>query len=750
MSQAPSQTCVLHLAIEGMHCASCVARIEKVVGRMPGVREVSVNLATREGRIVYDPEAATPEQIISRIEQIGYGAKAVTPESAEELIAQQRAAWRRRIAELSVATLLAVPVAVSAMSGWQWAGRAIFEMGATAAVIGLVGRTFFVGAWKALLARSPDMNLLVALGVGAAFLYSAAVVFFPSFWEARSIAPHTYFEAAAVICVFVALGRMLEERARMHTGDAVRTLLARTPQTVTRITPDGYETVPLAAVAVGDMLLVRPGEMLPVDGVVVEGTSWVDESLLTGESVPVEKVAGSRVISGTLNTSGALTVRATQVGSGTVLQRIVQLVRDAQTTKPPIARLADRVSAVFVPAVLAIALLAAGGWLAFGGWQAVAHAIQAFVSVLVIACPCALGLATHTAIVVATGEAARSGVLIRQAEALETASRLDVLLLDKTGTITQGRPGVEKVESADESRWPTQKVLALAAWAEQFSEHPLARALLAAAPEFPSPPPEKFEAVTGKGIVAEGNGRRVLVGSAALLEQYGIQAADSGVRLAAMAQAGLTPLAVALDNACVGWIGLLDAPRPEAPDVVKALQAMGHEVWMVTGDRPETAQAIAAQVGVTRVVAGIDPFGKASVVRELQAQGRHVGFVGDGINDAPALAQADVGFAIGAGADVAVEAGDMTLLGRSLWSLAHGIELARETMATIRQNLFFAFVYNVACIPLAAGALYPVMHVLLDPMVASAAMAASSVSVVTNSLWLGHRLRHRRGGAAEQ
>jgi len=741
---APAQQSLL-CEIQGMHCASCVARIEKVVGSLEGVANVSVNLATREGRIIYDPQRVSAEQIIQHINEIGFEAKPVSAErdDAAALASQERLAWKKRLIAVATGFVLALPVAVLSMAPIHWQYRDYVNLLLTTLVLITVGRQFFVAGWKTIRAGSADMNVLVSMGVGTAYLYSLFSVVAPQLVRQWGLPAHTYFEAAAVICVFVALGRLLEERARVRTGDAVRALLQRTPQTVVRLVDGRQEIVPLDAVKVGDTLLVRPGDFVPVDATVVEGTSWVDESLLTGESVPVEKAAGDRVIGGTLNTGGALVIRATHVGADTVLRRIVQLVREAQATKPPIARLADRVSAVFVPSVVAVALLAAVGWLVFGGTDKTGQALQAFVSVLIIACPCALGLATPTAIIVAAGQAAQHGILFRQAAALELASRLQTIVLDKTGTLTVGRPELVAVHSLSPQRWPEQEILRWAAWAEQFSEHPLARAIVERTRAFPQPPPSRFEAIVGKGVVAQSEERRVLVGTAALLESFGIETRELTPLMHELARQGATPLAVAVGEEAIGVLGLADRPKPEARDVVAALHERGLEVWLCTGDRAEVAQALAEEVGISQWVAGVDPFGKAQRVAELQRQGQIVAFVGDGINDAPALAQAHVGFALGAGADVAIQAGDVTLLGKSLWALPLTIEVATLTMRTIRQNLFFAFAYNVACIPIAAGLLYPFFRLSLNPMLASAAMAASSVCVVTNSLRLASRLRRR-------
>jgi heavy metal translocating P-type ATPase len=734
----------LLVEIDGMHCASCVTRIEHVVQNLEGVKSVSVNLATRRGRISFDRERISPKEIIDRIREIGFDARPASEVSADKLISEQLARWQKHLRNLVVSTIVAFPIIFSSMFHIGFPNAPAIMWFLTSVVLAFTGREFFVGAWKRIKTGSADMNVLVATGIGTAYLYSTFITFAPNLWIRLGLPLHTYFEAAVVICLFVSLGRLLEERARLQTGNAVRALLARAPQTVLVVREDKTLEVPLEEVAVGDIVIVRPSEMVPVDGIVIDGESWVDESLLTGEPLPVEKTAGDELSSGTLNTGGILRMQATRVGQDTVLQRVAQLVEEAQATKPPIARLADRVSAVFVPTIILIAVATAAVWIAVGGLSKIPYALQAFVSVLVIACPCALGLATPTAIVVATGHAARKGILFRRAESLEAASGLHVIVFDKTGTLTQGVPRVATVVSFCPSEWPEDKLLALAAWVEQFSSHPLAKSLREAGrPEaLPSLSAKKYEEKPGRGVVVETDEHRVFVGSEKLLTEYGIPVLALRATLEKLAQQGLSLLLIAIDGECKGATGVRDTLKPEAREVVSRLKELGHEVWLLTGDHSKTAGTIAAEAGIPSVRAELDPFGKTEIIAQLQQSGKRTGMVGDGINDAPALAKADVGFAFESAVDIAVQAGDITLLGKNLWSVANTIELSRLTLRTIRQNLFFAFFYNILCIPIAAGALYPMWGIMLDPMVASAAMAASSVSVVGNSLRLGRKLQN--------
>ncbi|AXA36631.1 MAG: heavy metal translocating P-type ATPase [Candidatus Sumerlaea chitinivorans] len=745
--QSKGSTTSVTWRVDGIHCASCVRRIERGVGELEGVESVQVNLATREVGICFQPGKVAREVLKQRIRDLGY--EVVEPSTDAQpldMSEAERRRWRARKYELIAAILLSLPIVGVEMAHLRFPYRDWLLIGLASPVVLWAGRGFFVGAFKALRSRSPDMNVLVALGTGTAYLYSVAAVVMPQWWRALGVTPHTYFESASLITVFVLLGRLLEERARVHTGDAVRALLSRSPK-LARVVRDGVEVeIPIAEVRVGDEVVVRAGEMIPVDGVVLSGTTTVDESLFTGEPLPVEKGVGSRVIGGTLNGAGGIRMRAERVGSDTMLAQMVRLVREAQMSKPPIARLADQVSAYFVPTVLAIALLALTIWWVAGGPAMIGHGVLAFVSVLLIACPCALGLATPTAVMVATGRAAQMGILFRKAEALEKAHTLNVLVLDKTGTLTEGRPKVVNVIIADhpelfgsparEKRTPEEIVLELAAWAEKYSDHPLAQAILKAAPKRNLPEPEEVQATPGLGVLARGRGIEVVVGSAAFLRQSGV-VLDSDEKLFDKAAAeGWSPVGVAVNGRLAGVVALADRLKPDSRDAVAELASMGLELWMITGDRVASARAIAEEVGIKNFYAEVLPTEKADRIAVLQENGVRVGMVGDGINDAPALVRADVGFALAAGADIAVEAGDVTLVGGSLRSVARAIRLSHATVRIIWQNLFFAFFYNVLCIPLAAGLFYPLLGWTLNPMVASAAMALSSVSVVTNSLRL--------------
>jgi Cu+-exporting ATPase len=598
------------------------------------------------------------------------------------------------------------------------------------------GRAFFVSAWGAFGHRAADMNTLIALGTGAAYVYSAAAVFFPEFVSPNTMNPPVYFEAAAVIIALVLLGRLLEARARARTGDAIRSLVGLQAKTA-RVERNGVEQdLPIEQVVVGDTIVVRPGEKLPVDGEVLTGTSAVDESMLTGESMPVNKHAGDEVFGATVNSTGSFTYRATKVGKDTALNQIIRLVQEAQGRKAPIQRLADVVSGVFVPVVLIIAIVTFAAWfIASPPVSRMSEALVAAVSVLIIACPCALGLATPTAIMVGTGRAASRGVLVRGAESLEVAEKIDAVILDKTGTVTMGKPVLKEVRAY--SGFDENDLLRLVAAAEQRSEHPIGLAIVVGAEErgIEIPDVESFDTVTGRGLIAKVEGREIKIGNPAFV---GSTAFDNDVY--DLASRGHTAVAVSVDGRQAGVVSVADTVKPGAKWAVDQLKDLGIEVAMVTGDNERTAKAVAAQVGINKVMAGVLPEHKADEVKRLQSEGRVVAMVGDGINDAPALAQADVGIAIGTGTDVAIEASDITLIRGDLDGVVTAVRLSRTTMRTIRQNLFFAFVYNVIGIPIAAGVLYPFTGLTLSPVIASAAMALSSVSVLSNSL----RLRSAR------
>jgi len=755
MTESDSHADRITVPISGMTCAACAARIEKNLRRVPGVREANVNFATNRASVEYDPALCTPAAIAERIRDSGYE----TPESVEpksQSVAGKETAdkdWEQKARDeeyrdilhrLAVAAAFGIPTAVIGMTHWDFPGSHWVQFLLTTPIMLFSARQFFTGAWAALKHRAADMNTLVALGTGAAYGFSIVTTLFPGLvaggpahgGHGMTSAP-VYFEAAAVIITLLLLGRLLEARAKAHTGDAIRSLAGLQARTA-RVIRNGQERdVPVEEVVVGDLVLVRPGEKIPVDGVVRDGQSAVDESLLTGESLPVEKHPGDPVFGATLNKLGSFRFEATKVGSETALQQIIRLVQDAQGSKAPIQRLADTISGIFVPVVLIIAITAFVVWFdIMPPADRLRMALVAFVSVLIIACPCALGLATPTAIMVGTGRGASLGVLIKGGESLETAHKLDTIVLDKTGTITKGRPELTDVIPAP--GFDSKELLRLVAAAESRSEHPLGAAIVEAARSRRLSLLEvtTFRSITGRGLEAEAEGRQILVGNRLLLEERGVDASALSSETDRLASEGKTPILAAIDCKAAGIVAVADTVKAGAKEAVARFHRMGLQVAMITGDNRRTAEAVAREVGIDRVLAEVLPEDKLNEIRKLQQEHRIVAMVGDGINDGPALAQADVGIAIGAGSDVAMEASDITLIRGDLAGVVTAIELSRATMRTIRQNLFFAFIYNVIGIPIAAGALYPVFGVMLSPMIASAAMALSSVSVVTNSLRL--------------
>jgi Cu+-exporting ATPase len=721
----------VELAIEGMTCASCVRRVERALSRVPGVQEASVNLASERALVRYDPHTTSLDALIGAVEAAGYHAAIVptVPAVAEasDEAEQRRARQLRRLRdEVILAWMLALPVVALNMfvppSRWS----SIVLLVATLPVWGYLGRRFHLAALHNLRHGQFTMDTLVSLGTSAAFFSSLASTL-AALWAPHAHVGHTYYDVAAVVIAAILLGRYLEARARGQTTSAVRRLLGLQPKTA-RVRRGGREIeIPVHEVLPGDLVVVRPGERIPVDGFVIEGRSAVDESMLTGESLPVEKGPGDRVWGGTLNTTGTFVLQATAVGQATVLAQIVRLVQHAQGSKAPIQSLVDRVASVFVQAVIVIALLTFAGW-----WLVTGDPLRGLlpaVAVLVIACPCAMGLATPTAVIVGTGRGAEIGVLVKRAEVFERMERLTTMVLDKTGTLTLGRPTVTDVVPV--AGWSAEELLRLAAAAESRSEHPLARAVIEAARENDSTVPsvERFEAFPGRGVEALVAERMLLVGTMRFLQECGVTVEPASEDAAALEAAGKTVIAVAVDGTLAGLIGLADWPRPEAPTVVRALRDRGLRVVLLTGDNERTARSIARAVGIDEVRANVLPDQKASVIRALQEEGQTVGMVGDGINDAPALAQADVGIAMGSGTDVALEAGDVVLVRPDLHGILVALELARRTLATIRWNLFWAFAYNTVLIPVAAAG-------LLNPMLAGLAMALSSVFVVSNSLRL--------------
>jgi Cu+-exporting ATPase len=758
-SPSPSgEAARVDLPLTGMTCAACARRIERRLSKSPGVGSANVNFATARATVSYDPVRTDVGRLVRAVEDIGYGVvdlkggdESDVPGREEEARREERRDLGRRFA---VAAVLSLPVLVVAMShgrialfdAW-WAGW--LQLALAAPVVFYSGWPFYRGAWTALRHRAADMNTLIATGTGAAFVYSVAATVAPGLFArtagggmgetmgGASMVP-VYFEAASVIIALVLLGRLLEARAKGRTSEAIKKLMGLQARTARVVRAGGvYEDVPVERLVPGDVILVRPGEKIPTDGVMTEGASFVDESMLTGESDPVEKKAGAEVVGASVNGTGSFQFRATRVGRDTVLQQIVRLVQDAQGSRAPVARLADRVSGYFTPVVIIIAVLTFVVWFVAAPEETrLTTALVHFVSVLIIACPCALGLATPTAVMVGTGRAAQAGVLIKGGEALEAAHKLQTVVLDKTGTMTEGKPSVTDVLAA--GGWTEEGLLRLAASAERGSEHPLGESIVRRAEELglALAPLSDFNALAGHGVEALAGGRRVLVGNLKLMEERGVALGELGERAGALSAEGKTPVFVAVEGAAAGLVAVADRLRPESARVVAALKGLGLEVLMLTGDNRRTAEAVARAVGIERVLAEVLPDGKAAEVKKLQGGGRRVAMVGDGINDAPALAQADVGIATGTGTDIAMEAADITLVGGSLRGVLTAVELSRRTMRVIRQNLFWAFVYNALGIPLAAGALYPFTGWLLSPVFASAAMALSSVSVVTNSLRL--------------
>jgi len=755
---ATSERCELPLT--GMHCASCAGRIEKALAGAPGILAATVNFATSRATVQYDPQLTGVEALSQLVRELGYqvlapqgsgpdGAAALQEAEGELRKAEYRQQKQRFIFSLA----LSLPVFLLAMGGHlvpalrdtlDFPGRDWLELALTTPVLFWAGRGFFSGAWAAGRHRSADMNTLVALGTLSAYLYSVLATVAPGWLAGAAGGAHrmgsgsghggVYFESAAVIVTLILMGRLLEARARAKTGSAIRALMGLQPK-LARVEREGREQdIPVGELVLGDLVLVRPGEKVPVDGELIEGASFVDESMLTGEPLAVQKTAGDTVIGATLNKTGSFRMRATRIGKDTVLQQIVRLVQEAQGSKAPIQRLADLIASYFVPTVICLAIATFVLWFDLSPPETrLTMALLTMVSVLIIACPCALGLATPTAIMVGTGRGAQSGILIKGGEALESAHRLTTIVLDKTGTVTRGVPVVTDIAAHVVEE---ETLLRLAASAEAGSEHPLGEAIVRSAAErgLARTPALEFNAIPGYGVEALVEGRRVLIGTALLMRERGLQVDETASH--GLAEAGKTPVFIALDGADAGIIAVADPIKEGSRRAVARLHALGLEVIMLTGDQERTAQAIAREVGVDRVLAGVLPQGKNEEIKKLQAQGKLVAMVGDGINDAPALAQADIGIAMGGGTDVAMEAADITLVGGDLNGVAAAIALSRATIANIRQNLFFAFIYNIIGIPVAAGALYPLTGWLLSPMVASLAMALSSVSVVTNALRL--------------
>ena len=734
------------IPIKGMTCASCVEKVQKALSSLNGVFSASVNLATEKATVEYMPAQVGMRDFKKAIKSIGY--EIVEVEQGEDIVEKEKRERERDYRSLKRKLLFgaALVLPLFMLVFWEKIGLSaiikipkqinfMIQFIIQTPIQFWVGWQFYTGAIAAARHRTTNMNTLIAVGTSAAYIYSVTATFSPSLFEIRGYAAEVYFDTAAAIIVLILLGRLLEARAKGQTSEAIKKLIGLQAKTA-RVIRDGHESdIPVEEVEIGDIILVRPGEKIPMDGIVKNGHSSVDESMISGESIPVEKNIGNEVIGATINKTGSFKFEATKVGRDTMLSQIIHMVQEAQGSKPPIARLADKIASIFVPAVIGIATLTFIIWLFFGPAPAFTYAMLNFIAVLIIACPCALGLATPTSIMVGTGKGAENGILIRGGEALETAHTINTIIFDKTGTITKGEPLVTDVIPLNATE---NDVLFYSASAEKGSEHPLGEAILKKAREknIELKDPAEFQAVPGHGIKAKITEKTVHLGNTNFMNDETIDVKELAEKAEQLSNEGKTPMYVAVDKKIIGIVAVADTLKENSLDAIKALHKLGMEVAMITGDNKRTAQAIAQQVGIDRVFAEVLPEDKAKEVKKLQAEGKVTAMVGDGINDAPALAQADIGIAIGTGTDVAMEASDITLISGNLWGVAASIALSKATLRNIKQNLFWAFAYNIILIPVAAGILFPFFGILLNPMFAAAAMGMSSITVVTNALRL--------------
>lgn len=728
------------LIIEGASCASCVAKIETALKNVPGVEQAEMNFALRTVTIIGQVDA---EQLINSVEAIGYGAKKANDKSDEQLLDEKEIAdqkyYRRLLSQMWVALGLGIPLMLYSVAGGPMTVGSGTERGVWL-IIGLLcagimfysGKHFYLGAWKSFVNHSANMDTLIALGTGTAWLYSMVVVSFPMVFP--EMARHVYFEASTMIIGLINLGLALEVKARGRTSEAIKRLIGLQPKTARVRRNDIEIDIAIEQVLLDDIVRVRPGEKVPVDGIVVQGHTTIDESMITGEPMPIEKSLNDEVIAGTVNKSGSILFRATRVGKDTALARIIAMVKRAQNSKPPIGRLADIISGYFVPVIMIIAIISALVWLNVGPDPALVYALISATSVLIIACPCALGLATPMSVMVGVGKAAEVGVLIRNGEALQTASKITAMILDKTGTITEGAPKITDVIVTDNA-YSEAGLLTIAASMESGSEHPLAQAIVESALErgLELQTVSQFSAVAGHGVQARTDTQQLLFGNEKLMLTNDVHLGGFVDKAKALANDGKTPMYLAINNKLAAIIAVSDPIKKDSASAIKRLQKNGIRVVMLTGDNEATANAVAKKVGITEVFANVLPEDKANKLAELQAQGEIVAMTGDGINDAPALAKANVGFAIGTGTDVAIESADITLMRGSLHGLTDAIAVSKATLSNIKQNLFGAFIYNLAGVPVAAGIFYPLFGVLLSPIIAGVAMAFSSLTVVSNA-----------------
>ena len=718
----------------GMSCASCAARVDKTLNNLPGVQEASVNYASAMAQVAYDADACSPEVLKAALQNVGYD---MLIDSQDEAVDEAEKAHLARYESLKKRTrwaiALALPIMVLSMV-WMhvhWVNYVVWLLATP--VVFVLGRGFFISAWKQLKHDACNMDTLVALSTGIAYVFSVFNLLFPTFWLSRGIEPHVYFEASSVIIAFILLGRLLEERAKRNASTAIRKLIGLQPKTVTIWTSDGERILPVTSIRQGDVVVVKPGERIAVDGVVSEGQSYVDESMLSGEPMAVRKQKNSKVYAGTINQKGAFRFVADKIGQDTLLAQIIRMVQDAQGSKMPVQKLVDKIASIFVPVIITIALVAMVAWMVLATNDGFTHGLLALVTVLIIACPCALGLATPTAIMVGIGKGAENGILIKNAESLEVARKIDTVVLDKTGTLTEGHPQVtDEAWLTDEAR---HKNILLSL--EKMSEHPLAEALRRFMQHITAFDVKHFGVLDGRGIEVFVDGKKYYAGSLTLLEEKSITM-DASLRVKAekWMKEAKTIVALADEEKTLGVLAITDKLKSTSGFAIEALHKQNIEVWMLTGDQSEAAREVAQQVGIKHFKAGVLPQEKASFVRELQSQGKKVAMVGDGINDSAALAQADLSIAMGQGSDIAMDTAMVTILSSDLVKISETIRLSQLTVRTIRQNLFWAFFYNLIGVPIAAGILYPINGFLLNPMIGGMAMAFSSVSVVTNSLRL--------------
>ncbi|MBB5439202.1 Cu2+-exporting ATPase [Pedobacter sp. AK017] len=727
----------ISMPVLGMTCAACAVSIESMIAAQEGVDKAAVNYATQTVQVSYHPDVIQPDAMQKAVQSIGYdlivaqeGAAALQEEAQKNnyTTLKKRMVW---------SLILTIPVVIIGMFFMDMPNGNYYMLALTTPVLFIFGRNFFINAWKQAKYGKANMDTLVALSTGIAYLFSVFNTFYPEFWHSRGLHPHVYFEAAAVVIVFIMLGKLLEEKAKSNTSSAIKKLIGLQPKTVIVITKDGEKEIAVADVHVTDQILVRAGEKIPVDGEVYEGGSYVDESMITGEPVAVAKKVGDKVFSGTINQKGSFKFKAEKVGGETMLAQIIKLVQDAQGSKAPVQKLVDKIAGIFVPIVILIAIISLGAWLLFGGEHAFTQGLLAMVTVLVIACPCALGLATPTAIMVGIGKGAEHGILIKDAEALELGHKVNAIILDKTGTITEGKPEVTHLEWADgKDKELLQSVLIAL---EQASEHPLAEAIVRKLKTdgVKGSAVTDFESLTGKGVSAVFEGEKYWAGSHKILKDQQIQVPEAlQTKVDELQQLAQTVIYFTNTTQVLAMVAIADQIKSGSAKAVKALKDAGIEIYMLTGDNQQTAASVAGQSGIDHFKAEVLPSDKADFVKELQAKGKVVAMIGDGINDSQALAQADVSIAMGRGSDIAIDVAKMTLVSSDLQQVPKALRLSKLTVKTIRQNLFWAFIYNLIGIPIAAGLLYPINGFLLNPMIAGAAMALSSVSVVGNSLRL--------------